>query len=77
MALKTVAPVETFSPLDTLYLTSSKNQFTIIISVTVDTLSSGILTDFAITFTGNYTGPIESHSLHVYCSQQLPSQTYQ
>ena len=29
MALKTVAPVETFSPLDTLYLTSSKNQFTI------------------------------------------------
>ena len=29
VALKTVAPVETFSPLDTLYLTSSKNQFTI------------------------------------------------
>ena len=29
VALKTVAPVETFSPLDTLYLASSKNQFTI------------------------------------------------
>ena len=29
VALKTVAPVETFSPLDTLYLTFSKNQFTI------------------------------------------------
>ena len=47
------------------------------ISVTVDTVYSGILTDFVITFTGNSTGPIESHSLHVYCFQQLPSQSYQ
>ena len=45
------------------------------ISVTVDTVYSGILTDFVITFTGNYTGPIESHSLHVYCFQQLLSQS--
>ena len=41
------------------------------ISVTVDTVYSGILTDFAITFTGNSTGPIAI----VYCFQQLLSQS--
>ena len=41
------------------------------ISVTVDTVYSGVLTDFVITFTGNSTGPIAI----VYCFQQLPSQS--
>ena len=41
------------------------------ISVTVDTVYSGILTDFVITFTGNSTGPIAI----VYCFQQLLSQS--
>ena len=41
------------------------------ISVTVDTVYSGILTDFAITFTRNSTGPIAI----VYCFQQLLSQS--
>ena len=41
------------------------------ISVTVDTVYSGILTDFVITFTGNSTGPIAI----VHCFQQLLSQS--